>query len=81
MAEGAFAASVADPSARMKGALLAAQQILLSFGITSVQEAATMASAWGPLTELDRSSKRGSSATSCSRSRAVTGATGCDPTS
>jgi predicted amidohydrolase YtcJ len=54
MAEGAFAASVADPSARMKGALLAAQQILLSFGITSVQEAATMASAWGPLTELDR---------------------------
>jgi predicted amidohydrolase YtcJ len=54
MAESAFAASVADPSARMKGALLAAQQILLSFGITSVQEAATMASAWGPLTELDR---------------------------
>lgn len=54
MAEGAFAASVADPTARMKGALLAAQQILLSFGITSVQEAATMASAWGPLTELDR---------------------------
>jgi predicted amidohydrolase YtcJ len=54
MAEGAFAASVADPAARMKGALLAAQQILLSFGITSVQEAATMASAWGPLTELDR---------------------------
>lgn len=54
MAEAAFAASVADPSARMKGALLAAQQILLSFGITSVQEAATMASAWGPLTELDR---------------------------
>jgi predicted amidohydrolase YtcJ len=54
MAEGAFAASVADPTGRMKGALLAAQQILLSFGITSVQEAATMASAWEPLTELDR---------------------------
>jgi len=54
MAEGAFAASVADPGARMKGALLAAQQILLSFGITSVQEAATMEHAWGALTDLDR---------------------------
>ncbi|MCZ2816292.1 amidohydrolase [Modestobacter sp. VKM Ac-2984] len=52
-AESAFAASVADPQARIREAVATAVRVLNSYGITSVQEAATMGAPLAALRELE----------------------------
>ncbi|MGQ4619081.1 amidohydrolase family protein [Nocardia sp. R7R-8] len=54
LGEAAFAASLDDPAARKRTALRAAQQTLFALGITSVQEAATMADLWQAMVDLDQ---------------------------
>jgi predicted amidohydrolase YtcJ len=53
LAEKAFLASQADPQARVKTAMSTALGILNGFGVTSVQEAATMAGPARALAELE----------------------------
>lgn len=52
-AEDAFQRSIADPAARNRISLKQAMQTINSYGITSVQDGATMAYAWEALAALD----------------------------
>ena len=53
MAERAFAASIAEPAARTRAALATALRVLNSYGITSAQDAATMAGHVAALRDLE----------------------------
>ncbi|KAI9016623.1 putative TIM-barrel fold metal-dependent hydrolase [Hyaloraphidium curvatum] len=57
LAETAFRKSVADLGARIRGAMLKSLEIVRSFGITSVQEAATASGTFKELIQLDREDK------------------------
>ncbi|TWH72751.1 amidohydrolase [Modestobacter roseus] len=52
-AESAFAASIADPTARIREAVATAVRVLNSYGITSAQEAATMGAPLAALRDLE----------------------------
>lgn len=57
VAEKAFRAAIADPVARIKGSMAKSLEILRSFGITTVQEAATAEIPWKSLVELENEGK------------------------